>query len=114
MKLITYFFFLEYSSFFNRIFTKVFSNLVVYNIGIKRISRIWEILKWTLVFDCSISIPFMIVIGFIGRFMYKLIFPILNETLVYKYSITETLDIPLFAALSQILKLPHYIATVIV
>lgn len=100
MKLVTYFFFLEYSSFFNRVFTKTFNNLVVYNIGIKKISRIWEILKWTLIFNCGINIPFMIVIGVAGRYVYKFIFPVLEGTLVYKYSISETINVSMFATIS--------------
>lgn len=71
-------------------------------------------MKWTLIFMCCISIPFIVIIGFAGRYVYKYIFPVIDGSLVYKYSISETINIPVFAAVSQLLKLPHYIATVIV
>lgn len=64
----------------NAIFKDVFQQLVSYNIGIKRISRIWDILKWTVIFDMCITVPILAVLAVVGPYFFPMFLPTAEET----------------------------------
>lgn len=63
MKLLSYSNMMDYAILVNEIFNSTFSKLVTYNIGIKKITRIWEIMKWTLILMCSVGLPLLAILA---------------------------------------------------
>ena len=87
MKLVSYICFMQYAAIPNEVFESTFAKLVNYNIGIKKITRIWEIMKWTLILSCLITIPLLVIFIFLSNFCGNLLYPVVNKEILYQYAI---------------------------
>lgn len=78
----------------------MFEKLVTYNIGIKKITRIWEILKWTLIFHCSIGLPAFIVFASFADMLTTLLFPVTVPDTLYQYSMDNIGTAPMLGVVA--------------
>lgn len=75
-KLLTYFKILQFSEIPNLVGKNVFTKLVSYNIGIKKITRIWDIIKWTVILNCCVILPILGIFVFFSRYTISIFYPV--------------------------------------
>lgn len=62
--------------------------------GIKKITRVWESLKWTLIFQTIIAIPLIVIITIVGMYVIEMIFPVADDkrTSLYEQMVKESVS----------------------
>ncbi|CAL6025547.1 Transmembrane_domain-containing protein [Hexamita inflata] len=91
-------------------FRDIFQQLASYNMGIKKITRVYETLHWTLVYQFVLCIPLLIIALFVSKYLVNAILPVANpQDPFFLNVVSESQSAALAGAWCMFLPLPYYI-----
>lgn len=92
-------------------FRDIFQQLAQYNIGIKKITRVYDSLLWSLLYQFSICLPVIIVASIFAQEIIPVLVPIpeADRDAYYQYMLEEVANSATAGAWCNFLSLSYYI-----
>ncbi|KAH0569845.1 Transmembrane domain-containing protein [Spironucleus salmonicida] len=93
-------------------FRDVFAQLAGYNMGVKKVTRIYETFVWTVIYQYAITIPICLIAIYVSQFLAEGILPIPPEekTPFFYYNIKQSVSAAMAGAWCMLLPIPYYLS----